>query len=587
VGPGTAGTASIVARSGNPWPAVSVTHPVELHQTEIDGVPAVWAESDGPFGASLSFRVGRADETLARSGLAHLVEHLALYAFGEDPDHNGFVDGIRTVFHRTGDPEEIVDFFGELCPRLHALPLDRIETEKRILRSEAAGRNWTIHDRLADRRYGAASYGLGSYVELGLPALTGDDVSAWARRYASRGNAVLALTGPPPSGLKLELPHGSRVPAPAPTIAAPSTPAWFVENLGGVALGMVVRRTHAASLLAAILERRLRRVLRFEQGLSYSPWTRYDRRDADHAHLVVMVDALAENFASARDGLLEVMTEIASRPPTVAELDELRREAAEWASTPAAAGYSVTAAAGNILLDRPFEDDLQAVAARDAVSSEDVRLVAEEALGTAIACVPPGIEMPEPWVRLPDASVDSVSGRSHRRVAKKGTPDQRLFRLIAGDEGVSITDGKSHSTVRFQSCVAALAWPDGRRQLMGLDGVGVVVEPTVWQGGRSVVELIDTHVRPEQVVAQPARDPAQIPKGRRRVPTWVLATLCALCIMFMIVAAASREQLSEDLVGFLASLGYVGGLIFLVILGGRAFDAFKLWRNRRTAARSG
>ena len=52
-----------------------------ITRTEIDGIP-VLATPDGPVAAGITFRVGYADETLARHGITHLTEHLALYRLG-------------------------------------------------------------------------------------------------------------------------------------------------------------------------------------------------------------------------------------------------------------------------------------------------------------------------------------------------------------------------------------------------------------------------------------------------------------------------------------------------------------------------
>ncbi|MFB6956442.1 hypothetical protein ACFCYB_05240 [Streptomyces sp. NPDC056309] len=38
-----------------------------VHRTETDGIPTLFAQADGPMRAGLAFRVGVADETLART----------------------------------------------------------------------------------------------------------------------------------------------------------------------------------------------------------------------------------------------------------------------------------------------------------------------------------------------------------------------------------------------------------------------------------------------------------------------------------------------------------------------------------------
>ena len=50
---------------------------IPIHQTEVDGIPCLWADLPGELGATLIFRVGMADESLVTRGITHLVEHLA------------------------------------------------------------------------------------------------------------------------------------------------------------------------------------------------------------------------------------------------------------------------------------------------------------------------------------------------------------------------------------------------------------------------------------------------------------------------------------------------------------------------------
>ncbi len=78
-------------------------------RTVLDGVPTYYAAIDGPFTATLAFRVGRADETLLRSGLTHLIEHLAMPI---DDAHaleaNATVEPSLTVFYATGPRETVL-----------------------------------------------------------------------------------------------------------------------------------------------------------------------------------------------------------------------------------------------------------------------------------------------------------------------------------------------------------------------------------------------------------------------------------------------------------------------------------------------
>src|SRR5215475_6341495 len=256
-------------------------------RTEVDGVPAFWSEHPGEFRAGLVFRVGYADERLSRRGVTHLIEHLACHPAGQSMDHaNGMVNAVTTTFYAAGDPDDVNGFFRGVCQSLRELPMDRLAAECRILNIEAESRRPGPAAALLLWRYGAATYGLAGYEEYGAARLTAEQLQDWARRWFTRGNAVLWLVGgPPPAGLRLDLPDGPRMPAPAPSSALEQTPAYFTSEVSGVAANTVLDRSAAASAYAHLLLRRLRQALRFDSAVSYSPLTSYEPRDGQQAHL--------------------------------------------------------------------------------------------------------------------------------------------------------------------------------------------------------------------------------------------------------------------------------------------------------------
>lgn len=122
---------------------------------QVDGVPVVVVEAAGPSRCALIFRVGRADETLPTSGITHLVEHLAMHAVGRTRyDTNAFVDPLRTVFHATGTPEQLTSFLQTVTGALAELPLHRLDGERRIVQTEAAGRGRGPYDEMLTFRFG-------------------------------------------------------------------------------------------------------------------------------------------------------------------------------------------------------------------------------------------------------------------------------------------------------------------------------------------------------------------------------------------------------------------------------------------------
>src|SRR5581483_10436757 len=98
-----------------------------LRQTEIDGVPTLIAPTSGPMTAGLTFRVGRSDETLATSGITHLVEHLALHRHGLAEYHyNGASSSTYTTFQAQGSEADIVSYLTGVCESLADMPMHRL-----------------------------------------------------------------------------------------------------------------------------------------------------------------------------------------------------------------------------------------------------------------------------------------------------------------------------------------------------------------------------------------------------------------------------------------------------------------------------
>jgi hypothetical protein len=92
-------------------------------------------------------------------------------------------------------------------------------------------------------------------------------------------------------------------------------------------------------------------------------------------------------------------------------------------------------------------------------------------------------------------------------------------KLVVGAEGVSRVDPSGTYTVRYDECTGALAWPDGARQLVGVDGISVRVEPALYRNlGTPVVAEIDNAVGPERAVPMPTRTRDEFPVPQRHGP---------------------------------------------------------------------
>ncbi|MEV1066196.1 insulinase family protein [Streptomyces sp. NPDC050263] len=490
-----------------------------VSHTTTDGIPTLYAPATASGGneitAGLFFRVGRADETLATAGLTHLVEHLALHRLGlSDLHYNGATANAYTLFHVHGSEAEVVEYLNSVCAGLRDLPMERLETEKEILRTEAAGRGGGPQQQLPLWRYGAQGYGLTSYNELGTWSLTPDQVRDWAQTRFTRDNAVLRITSDHvPEGLDLTLPRGSRRPAPAATSALPVTPAFICGDDGHVVLTSVLRRSTAASVFADVLGRALFQDLRQEGGYSYSAEADYSPRDADFATLTAYADALPQKQDAVVGGFVDTLARLRAGRIEQAELDSARGKILKMYDTPDLAAAALPSYALSLLLGHRVLTPEQHRAELEAVTVDDLRDVAREAWADALLQVPGrGVDWAGCTV-APQISTDSVTGTRHPSLEDEDVT------LVIGTEGVSLLTPRGPITVRYDACSAMTVRPDGARGLTGHDAFSITVEPTLYQGVTPErIAALDAAVPAPAVVRMPARPPEQIPQPRKRTP---------------------------------------------------------------------
>ncbi|MDQ0685725.1 putative Zn-dependent peptidase [Streptomyces achromogenes] len=488
-----------------------------VSHTTTNGVPTLYAPASGKeITAGLFFRVGRADETLATAGVTHLVEHLALHRLGlSDLHYNGATANAYTLFHVQGSEEEVVEYLNSVCAGLRDLPMERLETEREILRTEAAGRGGGPQHQMPLWRYGAQGYGLSSYNELGTWSLTPEQVRHWAKTRFTRDNAVLWITSDHvPEGLDLTLRPGSRFPAPAATSALPVTPAYISGDDGHVVLTSVLRRSTAASVFADVLGRALFQDLRQEGGYSYSAEADYSPRDAEFATLTAYADALPQKQDAVVGGFVDTLARLRAGRIEQAELDSVRGKLLKVYDAPDLGAAVLPSYALSLLLGHRILTPDQHRAELNAVTTQDLHEVARQAWDAALLQVPGrGVD----WAGLtlaPQFSTAAVTGTRHQSLENEDVT------LVIGAEGVSLLTPRGPVTVRHDACAAMTARPDGARTLTGLDGFSVTVEPTLYKGVTpDRIAALDAAVPGEAIVRMPAREPDHIPQPRKRPPT--------------------------------------------------------------------
>ncbi|WIM97198.1 insulinase family protein [Actinoplanes oblitus] len=482
---------------------------ITTHQ--VSGVPVLLAPTTGAMHAGLAFRVGFADEPLAKRGITHLIEHLALHAFGvTDHHYNGATGTEYTYFHTRGTEADVVAFLNGVCAALRDLPMQRLEVEKEILRTEENGRAEGPAERLALWRHGARDFGMPAYPEWGLTGLTPDDLRAWVAHYFTTENAALWIAGPGvPAGLDLTLPRGVRRPAPAASSALPVRPASFAGPANVVAWNAAVPHRPAAAVFSGVLERTLFRSLRQDSGISYTVQSDVAVRGDGTAVVTAVADALPEKQAAVLGGFVDVLAAARLGRFDPADVAGVVNQRITELTSAEETGARLPAQVFNLLAGRPVEQLDRMLAGLRAVTPAEVAEVGRMAVADGLLMTPGRTTADwAGYTPAPEGSPAAAPGAVHPSLER---PD---LRLVAGEQGVSLVDGDSVATVWFDRCAAMLTWPDGARRLIGDDGVQVHLEPTLFAGGPAVVAALDSRVRPGLRAPMPPRDPSRVPSPR-------------------------------------------------------------------------
>jgi hypothetical protein len=540
-----------------------------VERTSIGPVTAL--RSDGfprRYAAGLTFGVGRFDETLASSGITRLVAHLAMGQL--NAARRSFSARVRGRFTEftmeTTDPADVTDYVTAVCRGLSEDHRDRLKAEKSVLlgRETASwGGGGSVGLCLATR-FGAAGPGLLYYPEYGLHRLDWEEVEHWRQRWFTAGNVVMWVRGPLSPEIRLGLPDGqSRMVPDAPQPRDISLPGYVISGTSDLGIAMTGTESLAVRAAVQILAHRLRDSLTYRSGVSYGVHEDLEWLGPGLSLAQIRTDTVDnDHVISAEDRVLESFDLLIRQGPTPKEITDYRRHLQDKLGSPEGSAPGLARLARRILTTDPgtASPDLQTEPhAVDGLDGQAILAAAAALFAQAIFAVPdavPNSDVPvaERMPRLPQWSAEAsqIQGTQFRAPSDPSGPGPRRRRLslTAGSEGVMLTSSATpdqRTVVRYHDIAAQVRWNDGRRLLIGADGLTIKFNPAHWPGAATIGAMIDSGVPQFRTVDIDSPAP----------PDWVPPDQ-------LLTMAYVNQQTASRVLGLVAWLGFAGGLRVLL-----------------------
>lgn len=469
-----------------------------MHRTELDGVAVLIHPAPGPLSATLIFRAGTSLATFRTHQVPHLLEHVVL---GSLPRVRHLVNGTTSddhlSFEVSGTPEQVRETLHGICAALADPPLDRFAHEARVVTAEADTEGMSYAGEHSVLRYGPRGAGLAGVDAVPPSEVTPGQVLDFSRTLLVRDNAVLALTGPIPDGLRLQIPEGPRAEIRTTPLAGVSLPALLRRAEDMVGMSIETPAGAGAILLGAILRERIEETLRHGLGITYSVETCGMRLGGDRVMQVIGTQASAATGPRIAREMLSALRDLARHGPEAAELAAQQSDLRTAFSDERTAESLLLAEAWRLLDGHEIRTPEEILAQDAAVSPVDVRGVAQSALSTVLLLVPgeddADVVKSVRDLGLPDRTdvlwedEPEISGGTHRRRLLARAPLD--LRVVVGDDGLSVRMHGRTATYRWDS-ILGVEVEDDTYEVLRDDGRSQLIVPSDLRGGDDVVSSI-------------------------------------------------------------------------------------------------
>jgi zinc protease len=470
----------------------------------MDGVPAVWAPSEGLCSAGITFRVGQFDESLRRRGWTHLIEHLALnHLANESFSFNGFTGWCTTSFVAHGTNEEMARFLEGVARNLAALPFDRLDHEAKILETEHCQRGIAPTSSVLANIFGAQGPGVFAYPEFGLRSINREMLAKWCAHFFTKSNAYIWFSGPtPPPMVQIDLPVGTGSPNPVPTFKPiEALPAWVNVGASHVSVTASMDDSPALGAMLRVVERRMTERLRHDAALSYSVSSGRVTCGANRDMAFLTADHREGDAEAVQQILLTGLRELLKSPASDVEIESWASSLARFYEFEPSASASTAAAwsEANLVGSTP-QTAAQIVAASRIVTPQAIDRCVRQLLDSGAWGMPFGSSLSDSRIRPVSQTSDwRAEGEKFLRAVDLYEPRGHSAVLI-DDVGVSLAwSAREQASVRFAELAVVDLSANGI-SLIDRSGFSFTVEPSIWRDGSRLANAILTRCPPEVIV---------------------------------------------------------------------------------------
>jgi len=491
----------------------------QITLTDIGGIPAYTAESGGAFVGSLTFGVGRRDETAPTAGTAHLLEHLIMLRVGKvSIPHNASTGDETISFYAKGAPAHVADYLNRVARAVSTLSEVSdadVEEQRRVIAAELGEDDERPGRGALLDRFGAQGLGL---LDVGAPghrSITREQVLAFAESWLHAGNAGLTFTGPPPEGLDISLPAARDVPV-RDQGAVIRSGAWVVNGSIPVCVTLVIDGLgdeDAAPLAGAIIEDALYEELRTKQALVYSIEPFAPSLGRGRRLLALALDPRPEDALKAATAAVRFLRGLAEAGPTPAMMSEAVASWRQYLEDPDIAEHRVDQQVAAVLRGRQAPDDTE-FPDLSTITAERVRAVIAASIDSVFITfgddqlsVDADAVTQELGLPLVQEGSPVYAGLNRAALFKELMRDEvesfspRMFRKMGGStliidpERIAGLFSDGYVEMDYQDVALAL-YSEAHRfwALLQTGGDLLIVDRDVWRGDGKIHQLLEARV---------------------------------------------------------------------------------------------